>query len=63
MIRQQIISRRATAATRYWTAQDKRAEQMAYHEMLLFGGPDGYRFGWRSIIARWLRYLACRIES
>ena len=49
----------------YWEAHSSREEQAAYHEILLFGGKDGYPSDsrWRVSLARWLRQLACLIES
>lgn len=52
-----------TAYSTYWSARTPREEQMAYHEILLFGGKDGYRSGWRTVLARWLRLLALKIEQ
>jgi len=52
-----------SALAAYWGAQTPREEQAAYHEVLLFGGKDGYRDGWRSAIARVLRRLAARIDG
>jgi len=31
-----------TAIKAYWAAKSRREEQAAYHEILLFGGIDGY---------------------
>lgn len=47
----------------YWASNTRREMQAAYHEILLFGGKDGYRLGWRNTVARWLRILALKIES
>ncbi len=54
----------------YWNAKNGREDQAAYHEILLFGGPDGWhqvaaRGGstWRGIIARALRRAALWIEQ
>ncbi len=46
----------------YWSSKTFRENQAAYHEILLFGGKDGYRFGWRVAVARWLRLMALKIE-
>ena len=53
--------RRAREA--YWSAANVREEQAAYHELLLFGGHDGFREGWRPAVARCLRQLALKIEG
>lgn len=54
----------------YWEAKNYRDRQAAYHEVLLFGGKDGWhqvgpRGGstWRGHIARWLRLAALKIEQ
>ena len=47
----------------YWAAKNRREHQAACHEILLFGGVDGYRSGWRMVVARWLRKLALLIEQ
>jgi hypothetical protein len=49
----------------YWNAHSRREEQAAYHEMLLFGGSDGYAPDgiMRPWIARTLRRLACWVEA
>jgi len=49
----------------YWSATNAREEQAAYHEMLLFGGKDGYPISsqWRIFLARKLRQLAIFIEK
>lgn len=54
-----------SAAKAYWAARNRREEQAAYHEILLFGGRDGYprSFPWRCAIARWLRIAALWIEK
>ncbi len=53
-----------TALDAYWGAKSSREEQAAYHEVLLFGGRNGYsNTGWRSAIARWLRRAALWIEE
>ena len=49
----------------YWEAKSFREEQAAYHEILLFGGKDGYRCDTRPLlkkIVRLLRSVAYRIE-
>lgn len=51
-----------SAADAYWEAGTPREHQAAYHEILLFGGSDGYREGWRVPVARWLRRLALWVE-
>jgi hypothetical protein len=52
------------AYDRYWSAKNPRDEQAAYHEILLFGGNDGYGAGgWRSWTARQLRRLALWIDQ
>ena len=52
-----------TALRAYWATNTPREHQAAYHEVLLFGGPDGYREGWRPVLARWLRMIAAKIEG
>lgn len=47
----------------YWSASTPEDERAAYRAILLFGGKDGYRFGWRSVITRWLRRAALLIEG
>lgn len=44
----------------YWSAKNRREEQSAYHEILLFGGRDGYpdHGAWKSAVIRLLRRLA-----
>ena len=52
------------ATDAYWAAQTPREQQAAYHEMLLFGGKDGFGSGgWREFLARWLRKVALKIET
>jgi hypothetical protein len=47
----------------YWTAKTPREKQAAHHEILLFGGVDGYGVGgWRERVVRQLRRLACWLE-
>jgi len=52
-----------TALRAYWSATSHREDQAAYHEILLFGGPNGYPSHGpiRERIIRWLRRLACRL--
>lgn len=49
----------------YWTAHNRREDQAAYHEILLFGGRDGWAGDskWRAALARWARRFACWIEQ
>ncbi len=52
-----------TATKAYWGARTVREDQAAYHEMLLFGGEDGWRDRcWRTTLARWLRKVALLVE-
>lgn len=53
-----------SALAAYWNATSHREEQSAYHEILLFGGPDGYPSHGkvRTSVIRWLRKLALWIE-
>ena len=53
------------AVDAYWNSHSRREEQAAYHEILLFGGPDGYpdASAWRCSVTRWLRRLALWIEQ
>ncbi len=55
----------STALDAYWSAHSRREEQAAYHEILLFGGPDGYRLSPKPAvwIVRRLRMLAYWIEQ
>lgn len=46
----------------YWASTNRREHQAAYHEILLFGGKDGYCSGWRSVLARWLRMAALWLD-
>lgn len=52
----------------YWSAYSAREDQAAYHEILLFGGRDGYASdaGWfphtRAALARLARRFACWVE-
>jgi hypothetical protein len=54
----------SSALDAYWTASSRREDQAAYHEILLFGGPDGYPSHGkaRTAVIRWLRQLALWIE-
>jgi hypothetical protein len=54
-----------TALFAYWQAKTLREEQAAYHQILLFGGFDGYpnTGKCRTVSARWLRKLALKIEK
>lgn len=58
------VTNLAQATDAYRAAHSPREEQAAYHEMLLFGGRDGYpnvgRF--RQAVARALRRLACKVS-
>lgn len=49
----------------YWTAHNRREDQAAYHEILLFGGRDGWAGDskWRAALARWARRFACWVEQ
>ncbi len=58
-----MVFDRRTAFAAYWSAQTRREQQAAYHEVLLFGGRDGYREGWRYAVVRWLRRVALVIEG
>lgn len=58
-----MVSNLKSALAAYWAAETPREHQAAYHEVLLFGGRDGFRSGWRSTVARWLRQMAVKIES
>jgi len=58
-----------SALTAYWSARNRRENQAAYHEILLFGGRDGWHQvshkggpTWRGRVARWLRQLALKVE-
>lgn len=53
-----------SALDAYWGATSHREDQAAYHEILLFGGRDGYpKHGeLRNAVVRWLRKLALWIE-
>lgn len=52
------------ALERYWKAKDRDEEVYAYHEILLFGGKDGYRLEPRFLVwmVRILRQSARYIE-
>lgn len=60
------VSDLESALDAYWDAYgSSRAGQAAYHEILLFGGKDGYpptESRWRLALARWLRLLALKVE-
>jgi hypothetical protein len=49
----------------YWNAKTHREDQAAYHEILLFGGIDGYaNYGSiRTTVARWLRKAALWMDG
>jgi len=49
----------------YWSATNHREMQAAHHEILLFGGKDGYPNSsqWRTFLARKLRQLALFVEN
>jgi hypothetical protein len=52
-----------SAVEAYWGAHSGREEQAAYHEILLYGGIDGYGAGgWRGWLAALLRRLALRVD-
>ena len=55
----------ASAYDAYWGSHSAREDQAAYHEILLFGGRDGYAAGpkWRAAMARWARRFACWVEA
>ena len=59
MLRAKLL---AEALKAYWSASTPGEERAAYYEILLFGGIDGYRNGWRSTVARWLRRAALLVE-
>ena len=54
-----------TALDAYWQAKNARELQAAYHEVLLYGGRNGYpsKAAWRHYVARMLRKLALWIET
>jgi len=54
-----------SALDAYWAAHSFREQQAAYHEILLFGGKDGYTNDprWRAAIVRALRLFAHWIET
>ncbi len=54
-----------TALDAYWSAKNSREDQAAYHEILLFGGHDGYpsHGPFRTGVIRWLRKLALWLEQ
>lgn len=49
----------------YWASKSHREQQMAYHEILLFGGNDGYPScnKWRLMAAKYLRRMALWVEE
>ena len=53
-----------SALDAYWSAGNRREEQAAYHEILLFGGKDGWTSHGpkRAAIIRWLRRLAAWLD-
>lgn len=53
-----------TALEAYWASGTPRENQAAYHEILLFGGLDGYPgpSPYRAAVARALRRLALWVE-
>jgi hypothetical protein len=53
-----------TALQAYWNATSHREDHAAYHEILLFGGPNGYpsHGPWREWCIRTLRRLALWLE-
>jgi hypothetical protein len=59
----------ASAYDAYWGSHSSRENQAAYHEILLFGGRDGYAgtTGWfahtRAALARFARVFACWVED
>lgn len=60
----------SSALDAYWTAKSRREDQAAYHEILLFGGNDGWhQVGnsggptWRGWLAKVLRKSALLIEG
>jgi hypothetical protein len=54
-----------SALDAYWRAQNRREDQAAYHEILLFGGKDGYpsHGKYRTAVIRWLRKMALWLEK
>ncbi len=58
------VSDLSSALDAYWTASSHREGQAAYHEILLFGGKDGYPSHGKikTAIIRRLRQLAHWIE-
>lgn len=63
--KRQWVTDLKSAHTAYGAAMTRREEQAAYHEILLYGGEDGYPDGpqWRAAFARWARRFACWIEK
>ena len=47
----------------YNNSETQREQQAAYHEILLYGGEDGYSMpSWRRAVARYARKFACWVE-
>ena len=59
------VGNRSDAINAYWKATSRREQQAAYHEILLFGGKDGYpSYGpVRTALARWLRIAAMWMDG
>ena len=58
------VTDRASAFEAYWSASTAREQQAAYHEILLFGGFDGFAPGpIRGYIARMLRVAALKVSG
>jgi hypothetical protein len=55
----------ASAYDAYWGSRSPREDQAAYHEILLFGGRDGWAPDpkWRAALARWARRFAGWVEA
>lgn len=53
-----------SALKAYWSARSRREDQAAYHEILLFGGVDGYPSHGpaRTAVIRGLRRIALWLE-
>jgi hypothetical protein len=66
MARQPIqhVNNLESALNAYWNSGSHREDQAAYHEILLFGGPDGYpsHGKLRTAVIRWLRQAALWLE-
>lgn len=60
-----MVSDLPTALEAYWGAKSHREMQAAYHEILLFGGVDGYPDCelWRRWVVRMLRRIALWLEK